>query len=994
MKMDDLERAVVYEMDPSADPKIRAAAKEYCNNIKTSPDGWKICLQKLFRTTVMEVAFYCLEVIKSFIQHHYMSVSSEEQRQLRKALMTYLQTNVGGQINTPIPIKNKFAHILVLLFKVEYPEVWPNFFVDLFDALQLNKISHNGTELNESLVSMFLIIMDAIDQEIVSLEVDRSPTERAHNQLIKDTMREKAIKEVVEVWYAILVTYQDTNSEIVKRCLGNIRAYIGWIDISLIVNEKFIPLFLKFLNTPNRDAVVECFYAIVDKGMDPSHKITLLKQLQICSLMETISASAGNNLDFLCKVGRLCNCVGLVTLACLEKGSNSDAEVLLSDCLTLMLKYLNHSDDQVSWSVLVFALSYLAKLKKMKKSGQQVPPVSIEHLKVFLQILRNKMKYVPSFNFERKADEEADFVEYRKQLAKLFKNITQLEPELVGNFVASLVHTIPQMLSDLVQTPTLVFDIEVALCLFFYMVEGLPLDVQRHNQKFFAEIITALTLANIWKVPHRAVSGMYLEIVARYARFLTQSPDIIPNILQAFLSSDSGIRHGNYAFRSRASYLFKQVITVLTPQFLPYTQLILDSLKDVITFSLVHNNEEKDDTLDTTGLKIDDKLNLLEAIAKLIGASPDLSFQQQTIIALLTPSLQKIDEVIANRWYQHDTPDRPQYITLLCKLIHAVGTFSKGFPISRDNRQPQHQQVVAFWKQCTELILKVFQTLPNYYEIRKEVIFFFHRMVEALGMEIFPYLGPAITLLLQHADSVPDLTDFVSLLSQISDIFQERVFEPMNQIFLPLTQRIVNIFRTNVTPNSEEEREHNELKKFYFYFIFSLIDHKLANILRSSLNMKYFEEVLRLVLEGCQFFVEPQVQRRCFAILRGMAEHFGGHDQNAIVGFNSFLYQQVIRLSFSVPADARFNLDDAVSNTVLVEIVQLHKTIANKCGKEFEEFMLHTFLPTLNWPSEVAHQYMIHLKNANVAELKTFLRNYFKSMRPNRSTAHGGTRTQ
>jgi hypothetical protein len=81
-------------------------------------------------------------------------------------------------------------------------------------------------------------------------------------------------------------------------------------------------------------------------------------------------------------------------------------------------------------------------------------------------------------------------------------------------------------------------------------------------------------------------------------------------------------------------------------------------------------------------------------------------------------------------------------------------------------------------------------------------------------------------------------------------------------------------------------------------------------------NVKYFEEIVKLVLEGCQFYVDPQIQKRCFGILRGMAEHFGGHDQNAISGFNTFLYQQVIHLTFTVPADARFNLEDAFSNTV------------------------------------------------------------------------------
>lgn len=137
-----------------------------------------------------------------------------------------------------------------------------------------------------------------------------------------------------------------------------------------------------------------------------------------------------------------------------------------------------------------------------------------------------------------------------------------------------------------------------------------------------------------------------------------------------------------------------------------------------------------------------------------------------------------------------------------------VLSFTLGFPISRENR-PQHQQMIEFWKKCTELILRVFQTLPNFQEIRKEVriissffssslslslwqimishtfillydivyrhvqvIFFFHRMVEALGTEIFPYLGPVITLLLQHTDTMTGLSDFVSLLSQISDSFQ------------------------------------------------------------------------------------------------------------------------------------------------------------------------------------------------------------------------------
>jgi hypothetical protein len=44
--------------------------------------------------------------------------------------------------------------------------------------------------------------------------------------------------------------------------MNNVVDGLGWIDINLIVNDKFLPLFLKFLDSSNRDVVVECFYAV------------------------------------------------------------------------------------------------------------------------------------------------------------------------------------------------------------------------------------------------------------------------------------------------------------------------------------------------------------------------------------------------------------------------------------------------------------------------------------------------------------------------------------------------------------------------------------------------------------------------------------------------------------------------------------------------------------------------------------------------------------
>lgn len=71
-------------------------------------------------------------------------------------------------------IKNKFAQVIVLTFKSEYPDHWPTFFQELFSLLQLGPV----------LIDMFLRIMDSIDRLIVNSEVIRSNGEMAQHTLI------------------------------------------------------------------------------------------------------------------------------------------------------------------------------------------------------------------------------------------------------------------------------------------------------------------------------------------------------------------------------------------------------------------------------------------------------------------------------------------------------------------------------------------------------------------------------------------------------------------------------------------------------------------------------------------------------------------------------------------------------------------------------------------------------------------------------------------
>lgn len=58
------------------------------------------------------------------------------------------------------------------------------------------------------------------------------------NTLIKDTMREQVIPSLVESWFQILTAYQQSHPELTCQCLEVVGAYVSWIDLSLIANER------------------------------------------------------------------------------------------------------------------------------------------------------------------------------------------------------------------------------------------------------------------------------------------------------------------------------------------------------------------------------------------------------------------------------------------------------------------------------------------------------------------------------------------------------------------------------------------------------------------------------------------------------------------------------------------------------------------------------------------------------------------------------------
>lgn len=71
---------------------------------------------------------------------------------------------------------------------------------------------------------------------MISLHVYLQETRR--NTLIKDSMREQSIPSLVESWFQILQTYQQSHPELTCQCLEVVGAYVSWIDLNLIANDR------------------------------------------------------------------------------------------------------------------------------------------------------------------------------------------------------------------------------------------------------------------------------------------------------------------------------------------------------------------------------------------------------------------------------------------------------------------------------------------------------------------------------------------------------------------------------------------------------------------------------------------------------------------------------------------------------------------------------------------------------------------------------------
>lgn len=111
-------------------------------------------------------------------------------------MITQWMANAGHQDRPryAVFVANKFAQIVTQIVLIDFPTRWRTFFSDLMQITM------------KPAWDLYLRILTAINQDIAERDLMRTPKEAARGTLIKDSMRETCVPQIVDSWYNILVS--------------------------------------------------------------------------------------------------------------------------------------------------------------------------------------------------------------------------------------------------------------------------------------------------------------------------------------------------------------------------------------------------------------------------------------------------------------------------------------------------------------------------------------------------------------------------------------------------------------------------------------------------------------------------------------------------------------------------------------------------------------------------------------------------------------------
>lgn len=954
--------AIRAAFDPNQPANVKEMAVTYCERLKQSPDGWRVCLPGLSQPQAEEVKFWCLEVLHHTAQHQYHLLAEADRALLRRSLMLYVK-DVIPVTTQPAFVKNKLSLVLVKIVKVDYPERWGNFFTDFLALV------NNGQ--NEQIVDVFLRVLKMIDDEIVCFEEGRSREEIQRCMAIKDSLRTDCMREIVDCMYRILHNSAILSQFLARTCLDTLSEYIGWIDLDLVGNQRFVTLFYSLLQNANlRSSAAQCLTQMVYKRMPPDKKVALLRHLDIIAVLLRFPLPQGDP-DFLVAMATLASTLGQQVLSCTRVGNrlanrvtveevdatvSQQAMLMLDQALHLGYQFLGHDLMLVNDEMTEFYLTYT----NMVKADEHLPG-GMSHFRLILACIAKTLQYPAWYNFDRPGDRESKFDDFRTGgPGRIFINQVRCLPELCIDFLKE------HATSVFAGKPTFQ-TVEAVLLLLYLSGEGLKsLDRQLKEDLPFRELACRL-FAACSAEPHPQVQMGFFRCVVRFSSIFQHEPNMMLPVLTCFLDA-RGIRSPNETVRGTACYTVLKLVKQLPPELKrnlkPVLDPLLKALSDfVLPFFLCASLPSH--------RAIEDCQYICELMGILVSSAVVGTQDRQFCAKALSFFQQQLQQKLVERV---DESQAQLFGTKVSHLINAMGCLSKS--LSHDAKV-----VAPLFGESLTTVLSVYVLQPKHEDVRKMTIFFLHRMADCLAEEVIVFLPASLDILLRHSEP-NNITPLLTLVNQLIVKFKGKMLSTLDVLIMPLVNKTIQCIDSYafvdkaVTPAEinavgPDSQERLSLFKLYYSLLKGVISCGCLPVVTSSRNIALDGLVLRSVLVG---YASPEsgVQKSCFYTLNELVTYI--QSQNAIdKEVVKFMLEEATpksMLSLFLP-----HLDlakDAGTLMLHVEIVRFHLSMC----KVIPQFLdcVGSYLVSSGLPPALAREYCGALAREDQTACKMLLK--------------------
>ncbi|KAF1934274.1 Exportin-T [Didymella exigua CBS 183.55] len=1002
-----VENAIQIASDPTSSQQLRGQAIDYLNQLRAEGTAWQAALALFIRDPRPSdiIRHTSLDLVNNAIQEH--RLDERSLAYIKDTLMSHVrQSYAPGSSSTDTNhIQNKLMQTMTYLFVALYPSSWQSFFDDFRSLAGDQGVIGSA---NTATTFLYLRVLGQVHDEIADQLVARPEDEKKRNTELKDLIRQRDAQKISVSWQEILGKWREIDLGLVDMCLRTIGRWVSWTDINLIVNQSMIGTFLEMagqqgINDPEspagrvRDAAIDTFSEIVGKKMSPGDKIELILFLNLSDVVGQLLGSPAlaeynspnYDNDLAETVAKLVNNIVFDVVKILESDAANDqtrqrADDLIRIFTPYLLRFFADQYDEVCSTVIPALTDLLTFLRKLQKKNGTVPPQYAAILPPVLDAIIAKMKYddTASWGEEDEQTDEAEFQDLRRRLHVLQQTVTAIDEPYYIETLSRVVNGTFGRLSQGDQSLNW-RDLELALYEMYLFgelaVRNQGLYAKREPSSVAAQQLVGMmhSMIDSANYSHPAVQLQYMEICVRYYQFFEQNPQLIPKVLENFVT----LTHSNHVkVRSRSWYLFQRLVKHLRAQLGNVSYNIIQAVGDLLTIKAeVPDNSEDDMSSDEDDQSADalfnSQLYLFEAIGCIASANT-VSTENKQLYArtIMSPLFADMEQALPRARNGDE-----QSILQTHHIIMALGTLARGYsdwvPTANNSTAPLTEVADEFTK-ASEAILVALQSLNTSGSIRHAARFAFSRLISVLGARLLQQLPSWIEGLLSLSSSMDEISTFLKVLAQVIFTFKSEIASILDTVMTPVLQRIFTALA--VTPSgTDDEIQLAELRREYLNFITVVLNQNLGSVLVSATNQATFEPVVSSIETFARDTRDYQTARLAICVIIRMINVWSGPDKvgpgaNAtpttpstepLPGFDNYVVERFSPLVWSIPASPGFNSKDAQAKQVLHETANLQTEIIKKVGEPYVE-RLRSDLSGMGVGGDVVDQYLRTLAGA------------------------------